>query len=177
MTGGKKIILIAAVILLACRSGPAAAQSKSSAHRTQGARAKPGPAAAQSKSHDHRPKGVAAKPESAAGADQQPLSTSAIVDSLTPEWLYLRQHLDQFTTPAYRERKSALRSFQRRGYSEVLMELCARDGLGGLIEYLRMSLHIEYSMDHAPIFFRTPANELKDLPLDWSMPEDPWSGR
>ena len=113
----------------------------------------------------------------AAGAEQQPLSASAIVDSLMSESEFIEQHIDQFATSAYRERISALRSLQRRGYSEVLMELCARDGLGALAGYVRMILQVEYSMDHEPLFFRTAANELKALPMNWDFPEDPWSRR
>jgi hypothetical protein len=112
-----------------------------------------------------------------APATPSPLSASAIVDSMMSESDFIEQNIEKFATSAYRARISDLRFLQRRGYSEVLMELCARDGLGGLTEYVRMILQIEYSIDHTPIFFRTSANELKPLPMSWAFPEDPWKRR
>jgi hypothetical protein len=111
------------------------------------------------------------------GGAKDPSSASSIVDSMMNEYQYIAENIDRIAPPAYRERKLALRWLQRRGYSEVLKELCARDGLGGLAEYVRMTLQIEYSMDHTPFFVRASKLKIEPLPMDWSFPVDPWGDR
>jgi hypothetical protein len=90
------------------------------------------------------------------------------LDSLQSIDQLILQSIDKFATPEYYQRKNLLRSFQRRGYAGVLLPVCRQDGLSALIAYLKMKLQIDYSLNHAPIFFRTSMNGLIPLPIGHS---------
>ena len=107
-------------------------------------------------------------------AHSQDLAPEYFSDSAITPYQYLIQNIDKFATPEYYQRKQALRSFQQRGYAEVLINTLEQDGLSALISYLKMVLQIEYSLNHAPVYYVTKAGELVELPIDYDVPEDPW---
>lgn len=106
-------------------------------------------------------------------AQQPDLTPEYFLDSLQSEGQYVLENVDKFATPEYYQRKEVLRSFQRRGYAEILSRVYQQDGLSALLAYIKVKLNIELSLNHAPVYFRTPM-KLVPLPLDWRFPPDPW---
>jgi|GEM_PF-2242665 len=108
------------------------------------------------------------------GAHSQTQAPEFLSDSSITPYQYLIKNIDKFATAEYYQRKQALRTFQQRGYAEVLINTLEQDGLSAVISYLKMVLQIEYSLNHAPIFYVTKARELVELPIDYDFPDDPW---
>ena len=50
----------------------------------------------------------------------------------------------------------------------MLSNICSQDMLSTVIDYLRMQLQIEYSLNHRLIYCSVV------LSLDWRYPVDPW---
>ena len=97
------------------------------------------------------------------------------------------------STPESKRRKQERREVQRHGYTSTLLQVVRQDGISALIAYARMRLQIEYSLDHAPIYYKAsvefpegPSSALLrsytldpgpvyfTIPEDWSFPRDPW---
>jgi hypothetical protein len=122
------------------------------------------------------------------------------VDSLERAYLQSLAHL---STPKLEERKHLLRSFQRRGYSNLVAEVLRSDGFTALTSFLRTRLQIEYSMSHELVLVDFSARHeqptqtdsishllrskptillptrprepmMIGLDIEWSFPEDPW---
>ena len=92
-----------------------------------------------------------------------------MVDSMPSQGRYIYEHIDKFACPEYYERREILRSYQRRGYADILSQFSHRDMLFAVINYVRMRLQIEYSLNHEPIYCTYAV-----LSLDWTFPDDPW---
>ncbi len=107
---------------------------------------------------------------SSAGAQSHP----SLIDSAVSQQEYVLKHFDEFATEEYRQRMETLREFQRKGYSEMLYWCGLGDGISAAFAYMRMALHIEFSIYHTPLYFMTTSHELIVLPFDWSFPDDPW---
>lgn len=86
--------------------------------------------------------------------------------------------ISKLTSPVLEERKRTRLAMQRRGYSDVLMNVLSHDAAGAIFSYVRMRLHIEYSISHRPVYLKIPISGGKTmdvlLPDDWSFPPDPW---
>ena len=81
---------------------------------------------------------------------------------------YIRRHFDKFVTPEYQQRYNVLKSYQRVAYTNMLMEVLHRDVVQALLDYVKMSLVIDYSANHGNM---TGGLELF---FDWNFPPDPW---
>lgn len=125
---------------------------------------------------------------------RQPESTATpagAADSL--QSAYFRE-LATLSSPQLEERKTRRRALQRQGYTEVLHEVIAGDGLAALMSWLRLTLQLEYSIARYPLFayargpetrrdttlsgLLLPASRgLVKLPLvdDRSFPINPWA--
>jgi len=135
-----------------------------------------------------------------------PLSFSAGTDSAQRE--IMDENLDSLShsfqemtrnlsTAEFERRKKVLKTFQRRGYVEVLADVVADDGLSAFFSLLRVNAQIAYHLPHdalvfhipptpstrppsqSPWHFLAPASQPYAVPLiqDWTFPEDPWSGQ
>jgi hypothetical protein len=107
----------------------------------------------------------------------QEFTPEYFLDSLPSEEQVIVNNLDRFATKEYYARQETLRTFQRRGYAEVLASAVQNDGWGSLVAYLKLKLQVEYSLNHAPILAVTPLKKTIALPFDWRMPADPWKRR
>ena len=107
-------------------------------------------------------------------AHAQQLSSGEIVDNGVPEWTYIYEHIDKFACPEYYTRRDILRFYQRRGYADILSQLSHQDILSAIIDYVRMQLQIEYSLNHEPIYCTYQDGSYLVLSLDWVYPVDPW---
>lgn len=96
------------------------------------------------------------------------------IDTLTAWSDYSTTFFSRLRLPERDYRKFIRRDLQRRGYANVLSSLLDGDGLSALLSFVRTKLQLEYSLDHYPIFYRTPKGELLVIPEDWSFPADPW---
>jgi hypothetical protein len=100
------------------------------------------------------------------------------VDSLQTISQYVKEHLAELTPREMKKQTSIRRAFQQRGYTNVLYDVLNQDGLGALISFITLNLHIEYSMPHK-VFWIYPADPRSGFPGipfpdDWSFPSDPW---
>jgi hypothetical protein len=89
----------------------------------------------------------------------------------------LNINISALTTPEFEQRKELRRSIQRKGYSNVLMDVLSHDAVSALVSFVKMRLHIEYSISHRPlsVYARTARGTFAiPLPDDWSFPADPW---
>ena len=88
--------------------------------------------------------------------------------------------ISKLTSPALEERKRIRCELQRTGYSNVLMDVLANDGLSAMLSYFKVTWHIDFSMSHRPIIIQIPIVEGQgktyDVALsdDWTFPADPW---
>jgi hypothetical protein len=122
-------------------------------------------------------------------------SIAALDDSLMRQ---LGRELAKVTTEEVQKRKVMRRTFQKRGYQNVLMEFLRGDSVGSLLAFLKMNLHLEFFLPHStiyiyqyfdklylsvPLVFRyedgTELNfETKKVRLaikeNWTFPSDPW---
>ncbi|MGA2624566.1 MAG: hypothetical protein ABSF91_11975 [Bacteroidota bacterium] len=87
---------------------------------------------------------------------------------------YIPRLLSRAYIPAREHRSYILRDCQRRGYSNMLMDITQRDGFGALLSYLKLKLQLDYSIDRSPIVYRMRGGPQLIVPLDWSFPVDPW---
>ncbi len=110
----------------------------------------------------------------AGNSRSQDLTPGYFLDSLQSESQIIEKNINRLAPPEYFERQETLRSFQRRGYAEVLHSVCRLDGLSAVLAYVKMKLQIEYSLEHAPVGFATLTGEWIELPIDWRFPADPW---
>jgi len=133
------------------------------------------------------------EPGAPGAADLSPVTDKAEADSLGPASFRLR--VNELTTPELNRRNAARLSVQRRGYSSTLESVMREDGLGALLTYLRMQLHIEFFLPHDQIYAYIsvvqPAPRRDGLPgfatfggsatmpvplqEDWTFPPDPWA--
>jgi hypothetical protein len=104
-----------------------------------------------------------------------------------------RRQRAAFSTPKLEQRNAARLSLQRRGYVSVLEGVLRDDPVDAILCYIRMRLHLEFSLPHdmlveyepivrppkrhdgVPDFF-TYGDQWFSVPLpeDWTFPEDPW---
>ena len=102
----------------------------------------------------------------------------SLTDSLTTVYEYTMKHLAEMTPRELKHQKQIRREFQRRGYSNILLDVINQDGLSALLSYLRVSLQIEYSLLHKTFWIVPPDPRwgIPGIPFpdDWSFPEDPW---
>ena len=100
----------------------------------------------------------------------------------------------RLTSPELEARKARRRALQQRGYADILFHVLRRDGLWGLLSYVRLSSQLEYALpqntlntylpltysparrDSSKWGFTGPPSGLMAVPLyeDRSFPEDPW---
>jgi hypothetical protein len=104
-----------------------------------------------------------------------------------------QQALRTLSSPELEARKNRRRLLQQQGYTEVLHELLAGDGLSALLSWLRTSLLLEYSLPQRPLYlYVRPPTSRRDtslaarmlptssgpipIPLheDRAFPVDPW---
>ena len=136
---------------------------------------------------------------SVSSSGDQP-SSRPYEDTLTTTY---SRALSRLSTRKLEERKTLLRSYQRKGYAATLADNLNLDGLMALFSFLKTRLQIEYSVSHEPIliditapfdsagkvqvpeFFsrrkftvRLPSvpreHSYTSINLDWAFPEDPW---
>lgn len=114
----------------------------------------------------------------------EPLNQSYknLPDSLQTIGQYVRKHLAGMTPPALKVQQQQRRTFQQRGYCNILLDVLNQDVLSALFSLLRVNLHIDYAVPHR-VFWIIPPEEALGIvipgipfPDDWSFPEDPWSG-
>jgi hypothetical protein len=105
-------------------------------------------------------------------------SDKICLDSLQKISDYILLHIDEMAPPGYKKQKEIRRNFQQKGYTNILYDVLNQDGLSALISFLKVNLHIEYSMNHKTywIFPPIPRNGDPGIPFpdDWSFPPDPW---
>ena len=132
---------------------------------------------------------------SSPGSDPvHPTITEENLDSLSRSFQVFTKSL---TTPEFERRKLILRTYQRRGYVEVLSDVVAEDGLSALLSLLKVNAQIAYHLPHNQLVFHIPPAEIPvpatknpwhflapqsqpwDVPLvqEWSFPADPWGGQ
>lgn len=87
---------------------------------------------------------------------------------------YLPKLLSRLYVPAREYRTYVLLDCQRRGYSNVLMDITERDGFGALLSFFKLKLQLDYSIDRSPIIYRIRGGPVEVVPMDWSFPVDPW---
>ena len=104
----------------------------------------------------------------------QEFSIESFVDTAKTEGQYIEQHLNKYITPEYLRRNDHLRSYQRDGYSNILMGVLNRDLVHALIDYVNMSFRIDFTMNHGPVFYPSQTRIWLALPFDWKLPRDPW---
>jgi hypothetical protein len=100
------------------------------------------------------------------------------LDSLQTITKYISEHLDKLAPAGFKKQQKVRREFQQRGYSNVLYDVLNQDGLSALFSFIKVNLHIEYSMPHITywIFPTYPriGGPAFPCPDDWSFPENPW---
>lgn len=98
------------------------------------------------------------------------------------------------TTPAFEERKAALRKHQQQGYAFTLAEKVRGDGLAALLTFVRLNARVRFTLSHRIIYAYLAIEEPPPLrgqppylftfksgpmaiPLyqEWELPGDPWS--
>jgi hypothetical protein len=125
-------------------------------------------------------------------ARQDPTTGSSGVrlDSLQESF---QRTLSTLSSPELEERRSRRRELQKQGYTEVLHELLAGDGVTALMSWIRITLQLEYSIPQRPLYlFVRPPETSRDTSLagrlfpssvgyvriilqeDRSFPADPW---
>ena len=104
----------------------------------------------------------------------QTFSPGAFTDTAMTPWQNVERNLGKYITPEYRERLRVLRSYQRNGYTNMLMRILDRDLLHALIDLVRMSCEIDYAANHGPIFYPSQTVPWFEVPFDWRFPQDPW---
>jgi hypothetical protein len=103
------------------------------------------------------------------------------MDSLQTITQYVLAHLDKMTPAGLMEQQQKRKTFQRKGYANMVYEILGRDGLGALFSFIRTRLHVEYSMAHKIYWIVPPMVTMGSVipgvpfPDVWSFPEDPWS--
>jgi hypothetical protein len=107
-------------------------------------------------------------------AVSQEISTGEIIEHGVDPGAFIYQHLDKFGCQEYFDRHEVLRSCQRRGYAEILLHLCSDDPLSAIIDYVRLQLQIDYSLNHSLIRCIYQDGSSLTLTLNWSYPADPW---
>jgi hypothetical protein len=104
-----------------------------------------------------------------------------------------RRQAAAFSTPKLEQRNAARLFIQRRGYVSVLEGVLRDDPIDAILCYIRMRLHLEFSLPHdvlveyepivrppkrsdgVPDFFTYGDQWLAvPLPEDWTFPDDPW---
>lgn len=104
--------------------------------------------------------------------------------------------VSRLSSPELEERVAHRRRLQQQGYAAILHEALAGDGLAALMEWTRMMLQLEYSIDAYPLFlyvhgpdtprdtslagrFLPPPRAPVPIPLveDRSFPRNPWAPR
>ena len=105
----------------------------------------------------------------------QEFSPGNVIDTAETISRYVEQHMDRFVTPEYLDRHHALRSVQRGGYSNMLADVLGHDAFMGCVDFIRMSFHLDFSLNFGPI--KTPhlSEDWSYLPFDRSFPDDPWT--
>jgi hypothetical protein len=97
------------------------------------------------------------------------------------------------TTPELERRIAARRAVQRSGYCTTLAAVIRHNALDALLSYIRMRLHLDFSLPHDQLFAYIPSqykvgptpgippvvgvpNAMTVVPLyeDRSFPPDPW---
>ena len=101
------------------------------------------------------------------------------LDSVMKEF---RWHPPKYFKEILMERKSARQRLQRSSYAHVLNDVVRHDGIGALFSYLRMSIQLEFSLDHGFLFWIVPPNPELGVPgiafqEDLSFPSDPWQSQ
>ena len=117
---------------------------------------------------------------SAAQSDDLAFQTksNSWVDSLQPWSEFVLQHLETTTPQELIQQKRVRNRFHRTEYPGILLHFINQDGLGALISFIRVSMHVEYSMTHQIFWIIGPdpasGQEGVAFPDDWAIPPDPW---
>lgn len=104
-----------------------------------------------------------------------------------------RESVRSFKTAELDRRMAARRAVQRSGYCHTLAGVIRRNGLDALLSYIRMRLHLDFSLPHDQLYAYIPsqykvepvpgvppiagaANAMTVVPLyeDKTFPPDPW---
>ena len=113
-----------------------------------------------------------------------------MADSLARSY---RDAVHSLKTPELEQRMEARRRIQKSGYCHTLAAVVGRDGLGALLSYIRMRLHLEFTLpnDQLYAYFPNPIKEERipgvpgfttfgspwivvPLEEDRTIPDDPW---
>ena len=105
-------------------------------------------------------------------------SSASQIDTLQSLTEYILQHLPQTTPKKLVHQMQVRNRFHRRGYPEVLSNVLRQDGLGALVAYFKMRLHVEFSMVHDVFWIIEPdpgtGVEGIAFPDNRDIPRDPW---
>jgi len=104
-----------------------------------------------------------------------------------------REAVRSFKTAELERRMAERRGVQRSGYCQTLAGVVHRNGLDALLSYIRMRLHLDFSLPHDQLVayfpsrykvdptpgvpgFATAPNAMTVVPLyeDRAFPRDPW---
>jgi hypothetical protein len=111
-------------------------------------------------------------------AQGQPRHDAPWLDSLKPFILYVLENIERTTPKELVVQKRQRNTFQREGYARVLRDLVSGDAAMALVSYIKMTLHIELTMEHKSFWIvrPDPARGIQGFPFpdDWSLPADPW---
>jgi len=104
----------------------------------------------------------------------QEFSTGKFLDTAMTQGEYIKLNLAKFITPEYVERFDRVRLIQRTGYASVMSEFVRHDAFGAIVDYIRMRLHSEYSLNTSEVTYPSQTQVLFVLPIEYSYPADPW---
>jgi len=96
------------------------------------------------------------------------------VDTTLSPGEYFEAHLEKYACAEYFQRRDELKSYQQKEYFSILANICSRDPFSAIIDYLRMELQVEYSLNHNPIYCKDLGGYVLIFSLDWVYPRDPW---
>jgi hypothetical protein len=114
----------------------------------------------------------------------QPVSSPSLQQRSDPSWIdtlkpwseYVLAHPETMTPRDLVRQKQVRNRYQRRGYPEILCAALSEDGLSALFSYVKLRLHVEFSMPHKAFYIVEPYPGYAGIPYpeDWNIPADPW---
>lgn len=97
-------------------------------------------------------------------------------DSLKPWSDYVLEHLEKMTPRDLVRQMQVRNRYQRHDYPGILYDALREDGLSALLSYLKLRLHVAYSMPHKKYWIIEPYPGFEGIPYpdEWNTPADPW---
>jgi hypothetical protein len=111
----------------------------------------------------------------AANSQQNPVSISrrdtGEADTVQTVYDYIEQNVSNLASPKYVEQRQKRNAFHRKTYADVLFDESNNDGLTALFGYIKLELHINYSLES---LYRTFYYHGWPIPDYYGFPVDPW---